>query len=245
MMNDYAAKHSFFRYIRQENQGKASARNRGIEEAKGEIVLITDADMIADPELIEEHLLFHNRHRKAIAEGLTYNLKSYENFKDPSNLSPYIKERIKPGQRIRWSYFLTGNISLPKQLLIEAGMFDTSFKGYGWEDLELGYRLKKKAPLYYLPSAINYHYHIVPEGDLGERKYQMGQSAVLFYKKHRNSEIKMFLGMNPLAVAIYKIIDWSAWLQSMLKEYSQSDVCVRYFWEEYLYRKGFFDTLSR
>ncbi|MCX5750944.1 MAG: glycosyltransferase [Candidatus Saganbacteria bacterium] len=244
-MYEYASQYPFLRYIRQENQGKAAARNRGIQEAKGEIILITDADMIANPELVEEHLLFHNRHKNTMAEGLTYNLKSYDNFKEPSNLSPYIKERIKPEQKIRWSYFLTGNISLPKQLLIEAGMFDASFKGYGWEDLELGYRLKKKTPLYYLPSAINYHYHIVPEGDMAERKYQTGQSAVLFYKKHPNFEIKMFLGMNPLAVAIYKIINCSAWIQNMLKEYSKSDVCVRYVWEEYLYRKGFFEALQK
>ncbi|MFH1542572.1 MAG: glycosyltransferase family 2 protein, partial [bacterium] len=35
------------KYIRVENKGKSAARNKGIAEAKGEIILLTDADMIA------------------------------------------------------------------------------------------------------------------------------------------------------------------------------------------------------
>jgi len=233
-------------YFCQENLGRPGARNRGIKEAKGEIILLTDADMIAHPELLEEHLLFHNHFHNAIAEGLTYNLKSLEgDIKNPKNIEPYIKQKLKPLQKIKWAYFLTGNLSIPKQVIEAEGAFDMRFRGYGWEDVELGYRLsKKKVPIYYLPSAKNYHYHIVSSKDMDQRKYHMGQSASIFYKKHPNLEVKMFLGLNFLAVLLYKMIDRSTALQNLIfHRHLKSDFWT-YVWEEYLYRKGFFEKIS-
>ena len=42
--DEYAAKHPQFRVIHQENQGVASARNRGVSEARGEYILFLDSD---------------------------------------------------------------------------------------------------------------------------------------------------------------------------------------------------------
>src|SRR5580704_5771053 len=39
--------------------GRAMARNAGIEAARGEVVMFTDADIIADPALLERHLAHH------------------------------------------------------------------------------------------------------------------------------------------------------------------------------------------
>ncbi|MBU2542381.1 glycosyltransferase family 2 protein [Patescibacteria group bacterium] len=41
-------------YIRQENKGAPSARNRGLEEAKGEYVIFWDADVIGRPNMLEK-----------------------------------------------------------------------------------------------------------------------------------------------------------------------------------------------
>lgn len=184
-------------YLRVEDRGKAAARNLGIKSAKGDIVLLTDADIVADQKLLEEHLLAHEKNKNASFEGLEVDTDG----------KPYIKARLRPFQKLKWAYFLTGNVSIRKEQLIEAGLFDENFKGYGWEDIELGYRLHHiKIPLYYLPSAINYHYHPVSYEDKVKRKFEEGKSAALFYKKHPNFEIKMFLGMNPLAMGIYHFI---------------------------------------
>jgi len=42
-----------------------------------------------------------------------------------------------------FAYFATGNVAISKELILSVGLFDTSFSLYGWEDLELGERLKK------------------------------------------------------------------------------------------------------
>ena len=80
-----------------------------------------------------------------------------------------------------WYYFLTGNISFPKALFEEEQGFSEDFLNYGWEDLELGYRFKKRnIPLYYLTTAVNYHYHVITDKEKSERKLNMGQSAQIF-----------------------------------------------------------------
>lgn len=226
MINDLVtsnAKRVTLKYIRQENRGRPGARNRGIEEAKGEIILITDADMRADENLLQEHLLAHEKFKNTAFEGTTIN---------PDNL-PYIKEKLKPLQKLKFSYFLTGNLSIPKSIIKKAGMFDNDFAGYGWEDIELGYRLSKLGiHLRYLPTAINYHMHPVTQAEMYDRKFHMGRSAAIFYKKHPNLEIKLFLGINPIAQGIYRVIKTFPALQKLVQSKGG------YLWEEYRYREG-------
>ncbi|MDD5594217.1 MAG: glycosyltransferase family A protein, partial [Candidatus Margulisbacteria bacterium] len=75
-----------FNYEKVANRGKSAARNLGIKLAKGEIVLLTDADMIADKQLLEEHLLAHEKKSNASFEGKTVN---------PGG-KPYISARLRP-----------------------------------------------------------------------------------------------------------------------------------------------------
>lgn len=218
-----------FDYLRVENKGKAAARNIGIKQAKGEIILLTDADMIAEPKLLEEHLLAHEKRNNASFEGLTIN---------PDG-KPYIKAWLWPGKRLKWAYFLTGNLSIRRKTIIEAGLFDENFKGYGWEDVELGYRLRQmKIPLLYLPSAVNHHHHPVTTEGMMERKFETGKSAALFYRKHPGLEIKMFIGMNLLAMGIYHFLKRHP---SFLDCFGRRFRCIL---EEYEYRRGLEEGLS-
>jgi glycosyltransferase involved in cell wall biosynthesis len=228
-------------YIRQENQGKSAARNRGIKEAASDLILLTDADMVADPDLLEQHVKTQERFGNVAVEGITYNLKKELQVKQlsPQNpdLEPYIKQRLRPLSRIKWAYFLSGNLSIRKAELIRAGGFDENFSVYGWEDIELGYRLHQmKIPLIYNPEAINYHYHFVTGEDMFKRKYNMGRSAAYFYKKHPNFEIKMFLGMNPLAMSVFRLLQRRPNLLKKIKN--------QYILEEYNYRLGLTEELN-
>src|SRR4030042_1621138 len=46
-------------FIRQENSGPARARNVGIRESQGDLLLITGDDILAERTLLEEHWRFH------------------------------------------------------------------------------------------------------------------------------------------------------------------------------------------
>jgi glycosyltransferase involved in cell wall biosynthesis len=229
-------------YLRRENQGKSAARNFAVQQASAPIILLTDADMVADPHLLVNHLKIHQQYPNVAVEGITCNLKRLfppdELFPEHPEASPYIQQRLKPGQKLKWSYFLSGNLSLRKAIFEESGGFDENFRVYGWEDIELGYRLaQKKIPLIYNPAAVNYHYHIVSQEGMLERKYNMGKSAAYFYKKHPNFTIKMFLGMNPLAMGIFYLLKRFPSLLTKIKN--------QYILEEYNYRLGLTEGLQK
>lgn len=237
-----------FRYIIQENLGKVGARNRGVQEARGQYIFITDADMIAHKELLSQHVLAQERSLEpSCFEGLTYNMTSLKWPADPETLSPYIERKYRSGAALGWYYFLTGNISFPKSLFESENGFSSDFQGYGWEDLELGYRLsKRKIPLYYLKEAINYHYHVISEADEIRRNYHKGLSARIFLKKH--PELKWFLGLNPLSRFLFPRIKEKGRFYSFVQsECYQSSHAWKHafgawFLKEYNYMKGILST---
>ena len=175
-----------FRYHIQDNQGKAAARNKGVEIAKGKYIIITDADMIPHKDFVSLHLNAQiNSTEEMCFEGTTLNMDRLEWPTTDKNLKPYIQRKIKDKSKIGWFYFLTGNISFPKSLFLSNNGFNETFLNYGWEDLELGYRLqKKKVPLIYLKSAVNYHYHVVTKEEEIERNVKKGESAKILVEEY-------------------------------------------------------------
>lgn len=189
------------RYIRQENRGRPGARNRGIQEAKSPIVFFTDSDIIPENDLLEKHLAFHRDNPNSAGIGWESRIDAIDEL-HAAKANPDARFKIHPHDRrkLTWLYFLTGNASAPRQALLDAGMFDEAFQGYGFEDLELGYRLFKAGiQIRYLPDAVNYHLH--PRSL--ETKYEVqelaGKNAVYFYRKHGDWRIRWQLGMSPPA----------------------------------------------
>jgi len=50
------------RYLRQESKGAGAARNHGVREARGAIVLFGDDDIVPAPNLVGEHLAWHDKY---------------------------------------------------------------------------------------------------------------------------------------------------------------------------------------
>jgi GT2 family glycosyltransferase len=94
-------------------------------------------------------------------------------------------EKLKGKIEADYNFFYTSNISLKKTLL-EKFPFDPEFSKYGWEDIELGYRLHKRVglKLYYNAQAIGYHDHAMTEDSLAGRMRAIGASAHVFHKKY-------------------------------------------------------------
>src|SRR5580704_11537693 len=144
--------------------GRAMARNAGIEAARGEVVMFTDADIIADPALLERHLAHHAAARNIAVVGMELQVSSLTDYErlaaHPEQRTPLHPRNRK---RLSWLYFLTGNASVRKSDLDRVGRFDENFTGYGHEDLELGYRLQQAGiEIRYEPCAVDYHWHPVP-----------------------------------------------------------------------------------
>jgi glycosyltransferase involved in cell wall biosynthesis len=199
------------RYVPGAYNGRGAARNAGIEAARAPVVLFSDADILASPTLLERHALGHRLHAgKPIAiVGCELQVRSLDDYRLQRD-NPASRRPLHPATRRRlgWLYFLTGNASVRREDLLRVGSFDEQFTGYGHEDLELGYRLQKDGvEILYDPEAVNYHWHPVGFTEQIGRMELAGVSTVRFYRKHRDIQVKAYLGMTPV----------SLWLHSALR----------------------------
>ncbi len=214
--------------------GRAGARNAGIAAAKGVIVLFTDADILASEDLLYRHLERHHacaekgERRIAVVgkELQVSSLAEYEYLRD----TPQARRGLHPDSRknVDWLYFLTGNASVRREELVEIGGFDENFTGYGHEDLELGYRLKKAGiSLLYEPKAVNYHWHPVPYEEQQGRMELAGRSTVRFARKHRSKWIALKLGMTPVSLIVHSILQRLPGLLKYLSQHGKKNAFAR------------------
>lgn len=240
------AQHANVRHLPGAYTGRAMARNAGIKAAQGEIVLFNDSDIIADPGLLEAHLLHHREHRKIAVVGWEVQV---------ANLDEYAFKRDHPQQRgslhpatrktLSWLYFLTGNASVRRSDLLEAGCFDESFTGYGHEDLELGYRLQKAGiTILYEPRAVNYHCQDVPHDDQVEKMKLAGRSTVRFYRKHPDFAVMANLGMTPVSLGLHSVLTRLPWVLGFFDKRAPDSKFARGVLQQYYYVSGIKNALG-
>ena len=147
VLTQKCAAYSNLRTFKQLKPGAAPTRNVGIRESIGDFVLFIDDDILAEPELIENHLKYHSLHKNASIVGTVSS--KWEASSDP--FLRYLRDRgifnpynIACNRPMDFSYYHTGNVSTSRKLLLEVGGFNEEFQVYGMEDIELGYRLEKQ-----------------------------------------------------------------------------------------------------
>lgn len=198
MVAELAREHPHLRYHRHENAGRAVTRNRALALASGEILLYVDSDVIVAPGFLEAHLESHRRfqgrrgHDRVFCQGLSWNVSSLEAVGGP--LPPFDPSR---------AFFDTKNVSIPRRLLEEVGGFHTGFTEYGWEDLELGVRLKRAGVrMQRSPRAVGYHVHPPFSLDRWEAlrrvEEQRGRMAAEFFRLHPTWEVRLMIQLTPL-----------------------------------------------
>jgi GT2 family glycosyltransferase len=214
-----AAEHPNLRHLPGPYTGRAMARNAGIAAARGRIVLFTDADIIASPDLVARHLAHHERAEAVAVVGMEVQVDSYEDYERKRD-HPELRRPLhgEAQKRLTWLYFLTGNASARRADLDGVGGFDESFTGYGHEDLELGYRLQHAGVrIVYEPRAVDYHWHPVPYEEQKRKMELAGRSTVRFYRKHQALAVQVRLGMTPLSLGLHGVVRRSPGLLSRLE----------------------------
>jgi GT2 family glycosyltransferase len=219
--------------------GRASARNAGIAAARAPLVLFTDADIIASPDLLSAHLARHEGGRKAVI-GCEIQVDSFDEYLRKRR-DPVHEDSLHPPtrKRLTWLYFMTGNASVARADLDAIGRFDEDFTGYGHEDLELGYRVQHAGiPIEYAPEAVNYHWHPVPFDQQQGRMELAGRSTVRFYRKHPTFDVQLRLGMTPLSLVLHGLIDRFPGLRARLDRGAQRPGFARTLSFQYHYLSG-------
>lgn len=199
------------RWFCQDHQGPATARNLGVTEAQGDIIIFIDSDLVVTESFLESHAHTLITAAKSSDRVFTYGaVINTCNFENPTT-EPYKITDFSA------AYFATGNVAIARHWLIEAGLFDPQFQLYGWEDLELGVRLKKLGlKLIKCPQAVGYHWH--PPFSLEqiprmiEREIQRGKMGVIFYQKHPTWEVRMMIQMTSLHRILWGVLSLGGYL---------------------------------
>ncbi|GAB4281367.1 MAG: glycosyltransferase family 2 protein [Oscillatoriaceae cyanobacterium] len=184
------------RRFRQEHGGPAAARNLGVSQAKGDTIIFIDSDLVVTEDFIQAHgdALAAGREKMGSDRLFTYGqVINTCNFDNPTS-EPYKITDFSA------AYFATGNVAISRHWLEKAGLFDTRFHLYGWEDLELGVRLKQLGlKLIKCPAAKGYHWHppfsLAQLPQLIEKEIQRGRMGVVFYEKHPTWEVRMMVSL--------------------------------------------------
>ena len=131
-------------WFSQLNGGPAAARNAGINRAQGEFIVFVDDDVVAEPQLLAEHMRAHqNADRDLVVLGPLLSPDGFEmspwvRWEQATLLSQYeamLRGDYEPTAR----QFYTGNASVRRSHILAVGGFDESFRRA--EDVELAYRL--------------------------------------------------------------------------------------------------------
>ena len=182
------------RLLEQSHGGPARGRNLGVANSKGDLIVFIDSDLIVDKFFLSNHINSLISAWKKLGNRKCFTYGSVINTSDFNNPD---SEPFK-FQDLSWAYFATGNVAIDKKVLEISGLFDTSFQLYGWEDLELGERLRNMGvKLIKCPKAIGYHWHPALALDqiphLIQIEKERAKMGLIFYRKHPTLRVKFII----------------------------------------------------
>lgn len=170
--------------IRQEHSGIGTARNRGVHAADGEFCLFIDDDIVAQPQLLGEHLRIQRAHGGVLGQGHLSN-------EFPPNADSFVRffwrgwddmsrDLARDPSSLTFIDSYSGNLSVPRAAFLDAGGFAIDL--VCGLDVELVYRLTRQGlRLLYIPGAS------------AVQRYQKGRKAVISDIKIRGiGELQMY-----------------------------------------------------
>jgi len=189
-----------FIVVRQANAGLARARNAGIARARGERIIFIDDDILPTPSFVAEHLRSHDRHPDAIVRGAVINTESFDRLPVP----------VWTPANYSGNYFWTSNVSVSLGRLRAIGAFTETFREYGWEDIELGLRLRfAGVRSIFNRRAVVFHYKPRPKsGDLDGMLRQaraQARTAVQLRALHPHWRVVLATGDDPLHRGAHRV----------------------------------------
>ncbi|WP_078053785.1 glycosyltransferase [Agrobacterium sp. YIC 4121] len=202
----------------------AEARNTGIIAANGDICIFTDAGVLPSSRFVDEHVNCHNEDLRSdvAVVGYTYGFRGqmedyadFEHLVDPDDVTATILrlETVRSGHDIRdekfyaiygedlaiqpapWVAFWGCNISAKRSALMKVGMFDPNYRAWGFEDLDLGYRLFVAGNRFcFRRAATAVHYPQEKDNEQSDRSDV--ENKKYFHRKFRNRESSL-ISMTP------------------------------------------------
>lgn len=171
------------RYFQQTHLGVGAARNLGLDNAQGELLLYLDDDMIVEPQVLAEHLAAHERHPGAVVKGQVILV-----LDDPGSVFAAIQSgkpdiplsddmQLRP---VSYQQVFAGHFSIRRRDALRVGRWSVEPREYGFQDLEFMYRCHTNGlVMWYAPAAVTYHHdHATSLEKVCQRLERASESAV-------------------------------------------------------------------
>lgn len=148
-------------WIRRAEPSIAQAMNLALLQARHDIVLFLDDDIVPEPGLVAAHLAAHASGEARLIAGRI--IQPWQEGQVYSGAEPFHFAQTKPA----WiAEFMGGNFSLDRRLALELGGFDENFVRVAYRfEAELAYRwIRSGRWIYFEPAACIHHLKVKAGG---------------------------------------------------------------------------------
>ena len=159
-----------FKLVREPRMGLSRAKNTGIENAGGDLILFTDDDVVVDPNWIEAHVrLLTGRTELIMAGGrilpIAHDLGRWPGWLGPTSYRdlPMLDHGDEARPLGRWEQVWGANIAVPRHVFDRVGRWNEDVGRKGdergtWEDLDFADRVRKAGgEVWFCPGATIHH----------------------------------------------------------------------------------------
>jgi GT2 family glycosyltransferase len=176
----------------QKNAGPARARNRALENARGDLVFYTGDDIVPSDRVLARHSSVHEEKGKetTVVIGRTawpddLPVTATMRHVDGPGAEQFSFAYLRDGEEYDFRHFYTSNLSIRKSFLAcEPDGFSEDFPRAAFEDIELSYRLSRRGQrIFYCREALAWHYHPYDVRSFFRRQVTCGAMAHLLSRK--------------------------------------------------------------
>lgn len=178
------------------NAGRASACNAGARQARGELLLFFDDDMLPAPECLAAHLAAHrDGARRAVLGAIPFvTAEQGEPLREflSAKVNTVLARLSQSGYSMTPRDFFSSNFSIGRDLFFELGGFDGNFRAYGNEDVDLAFRIMAAGvPIVFHREALARQCYDKDFAALARDTVNKGRTAVQLALKHPQALISL------------------------------------------------------
>jgi len=223
-------------YVRQQNQERAAARNKGVEKSSTPYIAFLDADDLWHPEKLAKQLKAIRAQPDAglcytLADTIDRNGKRLHNSYNWRAYSGRVFDEL-----LRANFITNSSVLLPRAALLNAGLFDTHLPVFGSEDWDLWLRVARQYSVCLVDEKLTF-YRVYPENTSSEQVLRSGLAVVekLYSGAERlpdsrvtRSQARAYLYL--LAARLSTMRSRSARTRLLVLGVQNSPTCVLSFW---------------
>ena len=170
-----------------ENQGRASALNAAVTASSGSVILRCDDDLVPGIDFVDRHAKWHIDGPRGVI-GLCRNIMETNRYSECYGDQVDIRSRsaaYSAPRELRWRHW-AANCSVDRSLWDQVGPYDETFRDYGFEDVDWGFRLMQQGAEIVIDERLEVEHRAASTTSAirMDRAFRSGRASVYFEQKH-------------------------------------------------------------